>query len=385
MPRKRQMTLAVKLRLQEGLAPLPVFKTGAFNRSATAPKVSAKRPGAHDRGTAQRRVIRLDRAQPGSPTSSGYPALAPYAARRCRAHPRGTRAPGPSGWGRCAPSNAITACRAKSWSPSGDMKPPMARSRAGSTCRRRLPRSWEGRRRELFASEWVSLMKVADKALFAANCRAAGRGLRQAAVPSFGLRRLAADGNGDGRADIMNNSADALASIANYFRDAGREGQPWGVGAYVPSGFDVAAYRTPIAAPVVRASMNGTASTSRCRNGAQRASSPSAHFADDVLVTLFQPDGPGTLGLAVNLELSGDPRIQLFELLRHECGALLADEIAEFTKGKLRSANAGRLRRRLKVHFERAPAGRKHRAPKAATALPPIIPSWSAIHSPSTA
>ncbi|HBQ54704.1 MAG TPA: lytic murein transglycosylase, partial [Erythrobacter sp.] len=27
------------------------------------------------------RVIRLDRAQPGSPTSSGYPALAPYIAR----------------------------------------------------------------------------------------------------------------------------------------------------------------------------------------------------------------------------------------------------------------------------------------------------------------
>ena len=56
-------------------------------------------------------------------------------------------------------------------------------------------------------------------------------------LPSVYLR-LATDGDGDGRADIFNNRADTLASIANYFRDAGwRKGQPWGVRASVPGGW----------------------------------------------------------------------------------------------------------------------------------------------------
>ena len=53
-------------------------------------------------------------------------------------------------------------------------------------------------------------------------------------LPSVYLR-LAADGDGDGRANIFNNRADTFASIANYFKDAGwRTGQPWGVRAAVP-------------------------------------------------------------------------------------------------------------------------------------------------------
>ena len=63
-------------------------------------------------------------------------------------------------------------------------------------------------------------------------------------LPSVYLR-LAKDGDGDGRADIMGNRADTFASIANYFRDAGwRADQPWGVRASVTPGFDVASYRT---------------------------------------------------------------------------------------------------------------------------------------------
>ncbi|MCQ7030000.1 lytic murein transglycosylase, partial [Escherichia coli] len=57
-------------------------------------------------------------------------------------------------------------------------------------------------------------------------------------LPSVYLR-LARDGDGDGHRDIWNSRADTLASIANYFRDAGwRMGQPWGVPASVPDNLD---------------------------------------------------------------------------------------------------------------------------------------------------
>ncbi len=190
--------------------------------------------------------------------------------------------------------------------------------------------AWEGRRRDLFASEWVALMKVADKGYSRGELQGSWAGAfgNPQFLPSVYLR-LAADGNGDGRADIMNDSADALASIANYFRDAGwREGQPWGVGAYVPSGFDVAAYRTPIAAPVCsrvheRHSVYKPVSEWRAL-GIQ----PQRAIGDDVLVTLFQPDGPGTPAWL----LTSNYRV----ILEYNCSnyyamsvGLLADEIAE--------------------------------------------------------
>ncbi len=50
-----------------------------------------------------------------------------------------------------------------------------------------------------------------------------------------GTFKLSTDTDGDGVADIWNSAPDTLASIANYFRDAGwRPGQPWGVRASVP-------------------------------------------------------------------------------------------------------------------------------------------------------
>ncbi|KAK0348586.1 hypothetical protein LTR94_036637, partial [Friedmanniomyces endolithicus] len=57
-------------------------------------------------------------------------------------------------------------------------------------------------------------------------------------LPSIYLR-LARDGDGDGRADIWNSEADTLASIGNYFVNAGwRAGQPWGFAVTVPAGFN---------------------------------------------------------------------------------------------------------------------------------------------------
>ena len=277
-------------------------------------------------------VIRLDRAQPGSPTSSGYPALAPYISRhvdaarirggrRARAEWSGTLRAIERDYG--VPGEIVVAI----WGHEtayGAVKGGFDLSQALATL------AWEGRRRDLFASEWVALMKVADKGYSRGELQGSWAGAfgNPQFLPSVYLR-LAADGNGDGRADIMNDSADALASIANYFRDAGwREGQPWGVGAYVPSGFDVAAYRTPIAAPVCsrvheRHSVYKPVSEWRAL-GIQ----PQRAIGDDVLVTLFQPDGPGTPAWL----LTSNYRV----ILEYNCSnyyamsvGLLADEIAE--------------------------------------------------------
>lgn len=281
--------------------------------------------------TPNQRVIELDRDQPGSSSGSGYPPLAPYIAthvddarisggRREFGNWRSKLSAIESEYG--VPGEIIVAI----WGHEtayGRVKGGFDLSRSLATL------AWEGRRRELFSSEWVNLMKVADKGYSRSELQGSWAGAfgNPQFLPSVYLR-LAADGDGDGRADIMNNSADALASIANYFRDAGwREGQPWGVRAYVPSGFNVDRYRTEIAAPVCprvheRHSQYKTAAEWRAL-GVQ----PQQPLADNTLVSLFQPDGPGTPAWL----LTSNYRV----ILEYNCSnyyamsvGLLADEIA---------------------------------------------------------
>jgi lytic murein transglycosylase len=276
------------------------------------------------------RVIELDQSQPGSSSGSGYPPLAPYIAT----HVDSARINGGrrefANWGSTlsavereygVPGEVVVAI----WGHEtayGRVKGGFDLSQALATL------AWEGRRRELFSGEWVDLMKVADKGYSRGELQGSWAGAfgNPQFLPSVYLR-LAADGDGDGRADIMNNSADALASIANYFRDAGwRQGQPWGVRAYVPSGFNVDRYRTDLVAPVCprvheRHSQYKTAAEWRAL-GVQ----PQQPLADDTLVTLFQPDGPGTPAWL----LTSNYRV----ILEYNCSnyyamsvGLLADEI----------------------------------------------------------
>ncbi len=278
------------------------------------------------------RVIELDRGQPGAPTRSGYPPLAPYIAR----HVDSARING----GRSAHANWSGTLRAIErdygvpseilvaiWGHEtayGAVKGGFDLSQALATL------AWEGRRRDLFAGEWVALMKVADKGYSRSELKGSWAGAfgNPQFLPSVYLR-LAADGNGDGRADIMNNGADALASIANYFRDAGwRTGQPWGVGAYVPAGFDVAAYRTDIVAPVCSRVHERHSVYKTVREWRELGVQPQRAIGDDTLVTLFQPDGPGTPAWL----LTSNYRV----ILEYNCSnyyamsvGLLADEIAE--------------------------------------------------------
>lgn len=249
--------------------------------------------------TPSARVIQLDRAQPGSGSASGgFPRIAPYLAE----HVDAARIAG----GRRVMANEASALRraeARFGVPAeiivaifghesgyGNVKGSFDLAQALATL------AWEGRRRELFAAEFVDLMKVADRGYARSELKGSWAGAfgNPQFLPSVYLR-LAADGDGDGRADIMNNRADTFASIANYFRDAGwRRGQPWGVRARVPDGIDIDALAGELVAPQcprvhVRHSQFRTV-----REWRGLGVEPQAPLGDDVLASLFRPDGPGS-------------------------------------------------------------------------------------------
>jgi lytic murein transglycosylase len=107
--------------------------------------------------------------------------------------------------------------------------------------------AYEGRRRAMFEAEFLATLELIQSGVPRATLRgsyAGATGLPQF-MPTVVLR-LRADGDGDGMADIWRNEVDALASIANYFRDAGwKPGLRWGGMAQVPAGLDRAALRNP--------------------------------------------------------------------------------------------------------------------------------------------
>ena len=110
--------------------------------------------------------------------------------------------------------------------------------------------AWEGRRRPLFEGELIALLKMVDRGVPTYRLKGSWAGAfgNPQFLPSVYLK-LAADGDGDGDADIWSSDADTLASIANYFRDAGwRPGEPWGVRARVPADL-VANNASKLAAP----------------------------------------------------------------------------------------------------------------------------------------
>ena len=145
-------------------------------------------------------------------------------------------------------------------------------------------------------------------------------------LPSVYLR-LASDGDGDGRADIFSNRADTFVSIANYFKDAGwRTGQPWGVRAAVPSGFNLDAYRTKLKAPVCPRVHERHSQWKTIREWRDLGVQPQRPLSDTTLASLFQPDGPGKPAWL----LTGNYRV----ILEYNCSnyyamsvGLLADEI----------------------------------------------------------
>lgn len=248
--------------------------------------------------TPNERVIRLDRPSTNRRTTrSGYPLMAPYIAT----HVNQTRIAG----GRRvyqSESAALRAAEAEYGVPPEIIvaifghETSYGRIRGDFDLSRTLATlAWEGRRRELFSGEFIALMKVADRGYSRQQLVGSYAGAfgNPQFLPSVYLR-LAVDGDGDGRANIFSNRADTFASIANYFRDAGwRSGQPWGVRANVPNGFDVDAYKTSIVAPVCSRVHERHSEWKTVAEWRALGVTPRHSLDDETLVSLFQPDGPG--------------------------------------------------------------------------------------------
>jgi membrane-bound lytic murein transglycosylase B len=104
--------------------------------------------------------------------------------------------------------------------------------------------AWEGRRAAFFRAELLAALRILDQGHVNVD-RMRGSHAGAMGHPQFmptSFERLAVDFDGDGRRDIWDNRADALASIANYLARSGwREGQPWGFEVQLPGGFDTAA------------------------------------------------------------------------------------------------------------------------------------------------
>ncbi len=100
-----------------------------------------------------------------------------------------------------------------------------------------------GRRQEFFRGEFFATLNL----LQAGDLKP--EGLTGSWAGAFGhtqfmpttYQRIAVDGDGDGRRDLVASIPDALASTANYLKQAGwRTGEPWGYEVTLPAGFDLA-------------------------------------------------------------------------------------------------------------------------------------------------
>lgn len=157
--------------------------------------------------------------------------------------------------------------------------------------------AFEGRRRELFADEFLKAMKLLQQGVPRDQLKGSWAGATgyPQFLPSVYLR-IAIDGDGDGKVDIWRSEPDALASIGNYLRDAGwKKGVPWGVAVRVPDGIDRAAIRSPLSSPrcprvFARQSRWLTIAEWRDRGLLMVGGKVPA---EDELATLIEPDGEG--------------------------------------------------------------------------------------------
>ena len=190
--------------------------------------------------------------------------------------------------------------------------------------------AWEGRRRDLFEGELIALMKMVQQGVPRSRLVGSWAGAfgNPQFLPSIYLR-LAVDADRDGVRNIWDDRADTLYSIANYFHDAGwRAGQPWAVRATVPSGLDRAALQTTMNAPTCPRVHVRHSKWKTVREWRALGVIPQRPIGDDVMASLFEPDGPS----APAYLLTQNYRV----ILEYNCSnyyamsvGLLADEIAK--------------------------------------------------------
>ncbi len=158
--------------------------------------------------------------------------------------------------------------------------------------------AYEGRRRDLFADEFVATLKLAERGYPRSQLKGSWAGATgyPQFLPSVFVR-LGVDGDGDGRPNIWNSELDALASIANYLDNAGwKHNVPWGVPVSVPAGFNRAGSMTLLNSPRCprvheRHSRWRTVAEWRRLGIVPRAGS--WPVAGSEQASLLEPDGPG--------------------------------------------------------------------------------------------
>ena len=153
--------------------------------------------------------------------------------------------------------------------------------------------AYEGRRRQLFTNEFIATLRMVERGFPREELQGswAGAAGHPQFLPSVYIR-LAVDGDGDGRADIWRSHLDALASIANYLRNAGwRPGLTWGTAVSVPAGFNRGAVANRLRAPRCAAVF---ARHSRWLSGGEwRRLGIANSLPENALASLIEPDGPG--------------------------------------------------------------------------------------------
>jgi membrane-bound lytic murein transglycosylase B len=171
--------------------------------------------------------------------------------------------------------------------------------------------AYEGRRRALFTDEFIASLKMIDRGYSRERIRGSWAGAtgHPQFLPSMYLR-LGRDGDGDGRADIWGSEADGLASIANYFVNAGwRPNVPWGMAVRVPSGLDRAGIATKTRSPRcprVHDRHSQWKSVAEWRAlGVTRVGGGT--LRDSEMASLLEPDGIGSTGYL----LTGNYRVIL--------------------------------------------------------------------------
>ncbi|QMW22124.1 lytic murein transglycosylase [Sandaracinobacteroides saxicola] len=274
---------------------LSTYRAGALARGLKAEWLDATLTGL----TLSPRVIELDRAQPDDSNSRSV--FANYRARQINDN----RING--GRNRAADRSQLLISLENRYGVPGSMLVAIwgAESSYGAvTGGFDLPRAlatlaFEGRRAALFTGELDAAVRMVGEGHIA---REAFRGSWAGATgqPQFlpsSYLAWAADGDGDGRADIWGNEADTLASIARYFAGHGwRRGQGWGVAVSVPPALERWRVRNLVAPtqcvrPMSRHSRWISVKEWRAL-GVTPVGAPLP--PDDTLMTLVEPDGPGT-------------------------------------------------------------------------------------------
>lgn len=191
--------------------------------------------------------------------------------------------------------------------------------------------AFDGRRRELFTEELIATLKLIDRGFTRDELKGSWAGATgyPQFLPSTYLR-IGTDGDGDGRADIWTDRADALASIAAYLREAGwKPNTLWGVAVRVPADFDRESVATRLISPRcprVHARLSRWLSIGEWKTrGITITGFPAP--ADSEQAALIEPDGPNAPGYLLTTNYRS--------ILDYNCSnfyglaiGLLADEIA---------------------------------------------------------